>query len=294
MDIIAKYTPPFLQIDRITDLLNHLFSTPDYLLLFIILNGSLPYTLYNNTFDTSIFVYCYLFCGIIQGFINNFLYYASDILFFGKPVDAEVWKKTDFYKIVVNNSDAIYLYLLGAVTYTSLTTLPESIRWTMVYPGYKSICLQVLLVTILHDIFFALIHYTIHKVKYFRIPHLKWHHECPFNIGNSRCALSSLGEEALLRDLYSGIIPTYILGYFGLPFYGHIWIYYYSFYSFWAMYSHSGANIYHNLHHSKNPNLNYGLYYITDYFMGTLVLKGNENEKEIEVEDVKETKEKEN
>ena len=103
-----------------------------------------------------------MFHGIAGPF--RFLYYIVDILIVGKPLDVENWKKTRFYQVVTFNLDATYIYILGSSTYTALTVVPESIRWTLVYPGYKSIILQTLLVTILHDILFALIHYTIHLV----------------------------------------------------------------------------------------------------------------------------------
>lgn len=279
MDILNKIMPNFLRIERITNLFSYVITSPETLSFFVIINTPLVYTIYDNTFTMNNFVFAYLGCGILQGVINFILYHVSDILFFGKPIDVNSWKKTNFYEVVVFNIDAAYIFVLGALVYTSLTVVPESIRWTMVYPGYTSIILQVLLLAILHDFLFTIIHYVVHKIKYLRIPHLKWHHECPFDIGTSRCAVSSPGIEALVRDIYSAIIPTYILGYFGLPFYGNIWIFYYTLYSFWAMYIHTGVNVYHNLHHSKNPNLNYGLYYITDYFMGTLVLKEKEKEK---------------
>ena len=284
MDIITKVIPNFLHLERITNLMTYTISSYETILFFAVLNSPLAYTIYNNTFNFDIFVVSYLVCGILQGVIATFLYYIVDILIVGKPLDVENWKKTKFYQVVTYNLDATYIYILGASTYTALTVVPESIRWTLVYPGYKSIMLQVLLIAILHDFFFTTIHYAIHKIPYFRVIHIQIHHKCPFEIGSSRCAISSIGLEALVRDLFSLIIPTYIIGYFGLPFYGHIWIFYYSLYILWAMYSHTGLDVYHTLHHSKNPELNYGLYFITDYFMGTLVLtkKDDENKKEEE------------
>jgi sterol desaturase/sphingolipid hydroxylase (fatty acid hydroxylase superfamily) len=282
MDIITKIIPNFLHLDRIVDLFIYTFSSYESIFFFTAMNGSLAYTLYNNTFKMDIFVFSYLICGILQGTINSILYYLVDVLIVGKPLDVEAWKKTKFYQMVVYNLDGGYIYILGGSTYTALTLAPESMQWTLVYPGYKSIILQVLLLALLHDFFFTTIHYAVHKIPYFRAPHFQIHHNCPFEIGSSRCAISSTGNEALVRDLYSGIIPTYIISYFFMPFYGYIWIYYYSIYTLWAMYSHTGLSFYHTLHHSKNPELNYGLYFITDYFMGTLVLnvKDKENKKE--------------
>jgi sterol desaturase/sphingolipid hydroxylase (fatty acid hydroxylase superfamily) len=172
----------------------------------------------------------------------------------------------------------VYYYIIGATAYTCLTVVPKSIRWTLDFPGYNVMFLQILLTTIIHDFFFALVHYIIHKVPKLRISHLKIHHECPFDIVNSRCVLASNGAEAVFRDLYTVVLPTFIIGYFGMPYYVYTWLIYYSLYSFWAMYIHSGVNAYHRIHHSETPNLNYGLYYITDYLLGTLVLEDKKKE----------------
>ena len=145
-------------------------------------------------------------------------------------------------------------------------------KWVFTAPGVVETIFQLLLVALLHDIFFTFIHYVVHKVPSLRISHLRWHHECPFDVGSSRCALASEGIELAVRDLYSVIVPTYIMGYCGMPFNGHLWVPYYSLYSLWTMYVHTGVNKYHRLHYESNPNRNYGLYYITDYFMGTLNL----------------------
>ena len=224
MDIITKFLPNFLHFDRLSSLCNYVLKRSDFLFVFCILNSPLVYTIYDNTFTMTNFTFSYLACGILQGIINNALYYVSDVLFIGKSIDVDAWKGTKFYKLVIYNTDAAYVYILGALVYTSLTVVPKSMRWTMIYPGYKSIILQVLLLCILHDFFFTPIHYIVHKTQFLRIPHLKWHHDCPFDIGSSRCATSAIGIEALVRDVYSAIIPTYMLGYFGRPFYSHIWI----------------------------------------------------------------------
>jgi sterol desaturase/sphingolipid hydroxylase (fatty acid hydroxylase superfamily) len=278
MNFISKLVPGFLQKERLSNFSHEVMNEYGFLSFFLVFNTPLAYTIYNSTFDIRKFLTAYVVCGIGQGFINTGLYFVSDLLFFGKKVDTDALKKTVFYEYISLNLDTIYLYLLGATTYTALTVVPQSIRWTMDFPGYKQMVFQIVCVAILNDVFFSLIHYVIHKIPYLRISHMKLHHDCPFDIANSRCAVSATGVEALVRDLYSAILPTYIVGYFGMPFYVYSWLLYYSIYSFWAMYVHSGVNVYHRIHHSKTPNLNYGLYYITDYFMGTLVLEEKKNE----------------
>lgn len=270
---IEHIIPNFLRYERLSNFINSVFITSEYLAHFILVNSPVLYTIHNNNFNINTFLFSYLVCGIFQGVINSVLYYVSDILFFGKPIDVGEWKKTVFYNLVVYNTDATYLYVIGAMSYTSLTVIPNPIKWTLVYPGYKTMMLQLFYLFILHDMFFTFIHYWVHKIKYYRLNHLKWHHECPFHIGSSRCAIATEGVEGLLRDLYSATIPTYIISYFSSPFYGYTWLVYYSVYSFWAMYIHTGVNLYHKLHHTKNSNRNYGLYYISDYIMGTLELK---------------------
>jgi sterol desaturase/sphingolipid hydroxylase (fatty acid hydroxylase superfamily) len=211
------------------------------------------------------------------GVINAYSYHLSDILFYGKPLDIEKWKKTQFYELVIYNGDSTYMYTLGGMAYMSLKTFPECIRWTLEFPGMTPVLLQLFLLFIMHDFFFYGIHYYVHKLPKYRVLHLKWHHECPFDVGSSRCALATEGYEGLLRDLYSATIPTYIISFCGYPFYGYIWIFYYSIYSFWAMYVHTGVNVYHNLHHSINSSRNYGLYYISDYVFGTLDCREKQN-----------------
>jgi len=264
--------PGFLTIERLSNFNNKLLTTTEYFTHFLLVNSPLIYTIYTNQFNTQIFLFSYFLCGFFQGFINTVLYYISDILFFGKLVDVNEWKKTKFYEIVVYNTDATYLYVIGAMAYTSYTVVPKSLQWTLEYPGYTISSLQLIYLFFLHDIFFYIIHFGVHKIRCLRIPHLKWHHECPFEIGNSRCAIATEGSEGLLRDLYSATIPTYIISYFHGPFYGYNWILYYSFYSFWAMYIHTGKNKYHLIHHSNNSFSNYGLYYLSDFLMGTLKL----------------------
>jgi len=278
MEFISKIIPGFLQPERLSNFSHKLVTDFEYLFFFIFINTPLAYTIYNNTFDMRIFLITYIGFGIGQGVINAFLYYVSDVCFFGKKVDMDVYKKTIFYNFITENLDSVYFYVLGATTYTALTIVPESIRWTLDFPGYNMMFLQILCVALLHDVFFTIIHYVVHKIPYLRLPHMKIHHDCPFDIVNSRCAVSAIGAEALLRDLYSAVLPTYIVSYFGMPFYAPSWILYYSVYSLWAMYVHSGVNAYHRIHHSKTPNLNYGLYYLSDYLLGTLVLEDKKEE----------------
>ena len=121
--------------------------------------------------------------------------------------------------------------------------------------------------------FFALVLYILHKVSFLRLPHFKFHHDCSFEVGSSRCAIASEGGEALFRDLLSATVPTYIIGLLSFNFYGYLWVLYCSFYSFWAMYVHTGVHRYHALHHGIKPHRNYGLYYITDFFHWNAGLK---------------------
>jgi hypothetical protein len=269
--------PNFLKYERLMNFKDSLFSQPMYMSHFALFNIPLFYTIYNNTFDIYVFAFSYFTCGILQGVINSILYYVSDILFFGKPINTDEWKATKFYDLVVYNTDATYLYVIGSMAYSSMTVIPEKMQWTLVYPGFTISILQLLQLCVLHDIFFTFIHYTVHKIESLRISHLKWHHECPFHIGSSRCAIATEGIEGLFRDLYSATIPTYIISFFGQPFYGYNWLLYYSVYSFWAMYIHTGVNVYHKLHHMENSRRNFGLYYISDYVLGTLVLNDKEN-----------------
>ena len=99
--------------------------------------------------------------------------------------------------------------------------------------------------------FFALVHYILHKVRFLRSSHFKFHHDCSFKVGSSRCAIASEGGEALFRYLLSATVPTYIIGLLSFNFYGYLLVLYYSAYSFWAMYVHTGVNTYHALHHGK-------------------------------------------
>lgn len=265
--------PNFLRPTRILTCVRTIFTTPEYIMHFLLFNSPVIYTLYNNTFDTSIFLFSYLGCGILQGTINSILYHISDIVFYGKEIDIQKWKNTIFYDLVIYNSDSTYLYSLGAIAYSSFTIVPKKMQWTLIFPGYSKIFLQLFYLFILHDVFFTFIHYLVHKIKKFRTLHLKWHHECPFDIGTSRCSVATEGFEGLLRDIYSAVIPTYIIGLFTGGFYGYSWIFYYSVYSFWAMYIHTGVNLYHQLHHTENSSRNYGLYYMSDYILGTLDLE---------------------
>lgn len=274
MEILSKYFLLFLQYDRFLNFLQKVTTTPIYMFHFILFNSPLFYTIINNTFDWNSFLFSYIGCGIVQGgVINAYLYYLSDVLFHGKQLDIEKWKKTVFYDLVIYNGDSTYIYTLGSMAYMSLKTVPVSIRWTLEYPDTNAIFLQLCMLFVLHDFFFYGIHYYVHKIQYLRMQHLKWHHDCPFDIGSSRCAIATEGFEGLLRDIYSAVIPTYIISYCGLPFYGYNWLFYYSVYSFWAMYIHTGVNVYHKLHHSVNSSRNYGLYYLSDAILGTLDLR---------------------
>jgi len=266
--------PNFLSYERILNFKNNLIKEPMYLLHFILFNSPVLYQIYKNKFEMKIFIFSYLIGGIFQGFINTFLYYLSDKYFFGKEIDIKKWSSTSFYNLVIYNTDSLYLYVLGSMVYISLSILPESIKWTLKYPGLENCIYQFLYLFLLHDILFTIIHYTVHKITYLRTSHIKLHHECPFEIGSSRCAIATEGVEGLIRDLYSATIPTYIIGILGIGnFYAYTWILYYSLYSFWAMYIHTGVNNYHKIHHLNNSSSNYGLYYITDYLIGTLKLK---------------------
>ena len=263
MNIVRKILPSFLHPERLTNFAQNMLNEPTRMMTFCMLNSPLVYTIYNNTFETRTFLISYLACGLFQGVVITFLYYISDVFFFGKMIDVEAWKKTIFYDIIIYNIDSIYLYVLGATVYTSLTVVPQSMRWSLVFPGYGAMGIQFVSMFILHDIFFTVVHYVVHKVPFFRMTHLKIHHDCPFNIANSRCAVSAHGLEAVVRDLYTLVLPTYIIGYFGMPIYIYSWFIYYSLYSLWAMYIHSGVNEYHRIHHSETPNLNYGFWYLS-------------------------------
>jgi len=265
--------PHFLNLKRLQQFKNNVIGNTAYLGQFLICNTPLVYTIYNKTFNLQIFIFSYVGCGLLQGFINSILYYVSDIYFFGKRIDetSSEWKSSPFYNLVIYNTDASFLYLIGSGCYTSLTVIPEPFRWTLTYPGFTTCVIQFVLLFLLHDVSFTFLHYVFHKTPSLRISHLKLHHDCPFHIGNSRCAIAT---EGLLSELYSIIFVTYFL-----HFYGYLWILYYSIYSFWNMYMHTGLNKYHKLHHSEKTTRNYGLYYITDYLIGTLDL----NDKKIKI-----------
>jgi sterol desaturase/sphingolipid hydroxylase (fatty acid hydroxylase superfamily) len=262
---------PFLTKERFSNWLSTIINSNNAILNFLLLNSPLLYTIYNNTFSINIFLFAYIYCGFFQGIINNYLYTLCDVYFHGKPIDIKEWKATRFYDLVIFNTDSVYLHVLGATIYTALTVVPDSIKWSFTPFGYMDI-LQLCIVAVLHDVFFTLIHYIVHKIPFLRTLHLTYHHDCPFDIGSSRCTLAADGSEAIVRDLYSLVIPTYIVGYCGMPFNAYLWVPYYTLYSLWALYIHTGVNKYHRLHHTQNSSRNYGIYYITDYFMGTLDL----------------------
>ena len=248
---------------------------PEYLFPVILLNLPVVYTLVTDQVDARMFAFSYVLCGIFQGYINSGLYYISDIVFTGKVIDDDEWKKNRFYDNVVHNTDSTYLYALGSIAYFSCVIVPDSIRWSFVYPGHTILLLQMLYLFLLHDFFFTTMHYTVHKIPHMRIVHMKMHHECPFRIALGRCAIATEGVEGLFLDLYSATFSTYVIGCFLRPFYGYIWVPYYSGFSFWSMYTHSGKNKYHLIHHTTAPYSNYGLYYFTDYFMGTLDMRSH-------------------
>jgi len=264
---------PFLTGERLSNWVVNAITQKEYLGMFLLLNSPVFYTLYNNTFDINIFMFSYLFCGIFQGIINSGLYHVSDALFHGKSVNVTEWKATRFYENVIFNTDSVYLYIMGATVYTALSVVPDSLKWTFAPFQYSDSLIQLATLAVLHDILFTSIHFIIHKVPFLRAKHISYHHDCPFEVGSSRCTVASEGLEALIRDLYSSVLPAYIMSYCGMPFNAYLWLPYYTLYSFWAMYVHTGANKYHALHHTKNSNRNYGLYYLTDYVMGTLQLK---------------------
>lgn len=254
----------------------HLFFKSSYTLLFLtaVFNAPLVYHIYTHQFDFQIFAYSYLGCGILQGVINHYLYKVSDTFFFGKPIDMNLWKANPFYEIATFNAQISYANSIGYNVYNSLTIFPTPIKWTLEYPGLWPIAKQLTVIILLHDFFFATTHIILHKIPRLRIPHIALHHNCPFHIGSSRCAIAGDSPEVFIRDLYSLFVSCYLSYYFtGSPFYAYLWIPYYSAYSFWAMYIHTGVNAYHRLHHGTRPNRNYGLYYITDYLIGTLDLK---------------------
>jgi hypothetical protein len=96
MEFISKIIPGFLQPERLSNFSHNLVTDFDYLITFFILNTPLVYTIYNNIFDMRIFINAYIVCGIIQGIIISMLYFTSDMLFFGKKIDIEAFKKTGY------------------------------------------------------------------------------------------------------------------------------------------------------------------------------------------------------
>jgi len=86
---------------------------PEYLFPVILLNLPVVYTLVTEQVDARMFAFSYVLCGIFQGYINSGLYYISDIVFTGKVIDDDEWKKNRFYDNVIHNTDSTYLYALG-------------------------------------------------------------------------------------------------------------------------------------------------------------------------------------
>jgi len=261
----------------------NLLANSSYTFLFFtaLFNSPLVYHLCTNQFDFHIFAFSYLGCGILQGSINYQLYKLSDILFFGKPIDLKLWKSNPFYELSTFNAQISYANAIGYNVYNSLTIFPKPIQWTLDFPSWPIIAKELAVVFLLHDFFFTMSHIIIHKIPHLRTPHMKLHHDCPFHIGSSRCATAGDSSEVFVRDLYTLFLACHLSYYFtGTPFYAYLWIPYYSVYSFWAMYVHTGVNIYHGLHHGNRPNRNYGLYYVTDYLIGTLDLTAYESKSE--------------
>jgi len=261
--------PEFLSIPRLHRYYNNICQ-PHCLSAAILLNLPTIYTLCSNRFDAHIFVFSYFLCGIFQGCINSGLYYISDIAFSGKVIDEDEWKKNRFYDNVIYNTDTTYFYALGSMAYFSCVVVPDTLRWSFDFPGYASVAIQFFYVILFHDLFFTTMHYGVHKIPPLRTVHIKMHNECPFRIAGGRCAIATESFEGIFLDLYSATFATYIIGYLFQPFYGYLWIPYYSAYSFWSMYIHTGKNKYHLIHHTTTPYSNYGLYYFTDYLIGTL------------------------
>lgn len=264
---------PFLTRERLLKKVEHIKNDYEYAMNIIILNAPLMYTIYYSTFNINIFLFSYLCTGLLQGCITSLLYKICDNLYSKKTTNFEKWKVTQFYDNVVLNFDSAYLYAIGSTVYGSLTIVPQSIKWELECISLYNFCIQFILLGLLHDIFFTFFHYIIHKIPILKKSHYELHHKCPIDIGSSRCTYSSSGLEALFRDLYTAFIPTYLMGYFGLKFNAYVWMPYYTLYTFWSLYIHTGQNVYHSLHHSSKSTRNYGIYYITDYVIGTLELK---------------------
>ena len=260
-----EYIPGFLTPTRIYNYVEKVLTDPWHFYGIFFVNAPLIYSIYNNTFTFNAFCYSYLLCGVGQGVINNYLYILSDYAFHEKPPNLQAWLKLPISKQVILLSDATYLYAIGSMVYMSSVTIPEPYRWNYTYPGIYSIMQQLFMIMIIHDFVFYGIHYIVHKIPYLRHSHMKLHHECPFEIGGGRCILAANESEGFVRDLFSAIVSTYFVN-----FYGHAWMLYYTCYSLWAMYIHTGANKYHLLHHSNRPMRNYGLYYLSDYVFNTL------------------------
>jgi len=266
MDIV-----PFLRPQRLKLKYEKIITDHEYALNIVMLNLPLAYSIYYSFFDINIFLFSYVITGFMQGCVTSLLYKICDRMFTKPNVDE--WIKTSFYDNVILNYDSAYLYAIGSSVYTCLLCLPSKFLWTFHIESVNVLSIQLILLFLLHDIFFYIVHYIIHKVPLLRKIHYSIHHKCPLHIGSSRCTYSSSGLEALSRDLYTLIIPTMIISYYYYPFNAYIWIPYYTFYTFWSFYIHTGINEYHNLHHSKISNRNYGLYYISDYIFGTLEFK---------------------
>jgi sterol desaturase/sphingolipid hydroxylase (fatty acid hydroxylase superfamily) len=263
---------PFLTKERLSKKIDHLKNDYEYGLNIFLLNIPLLYTIIYGTFNINIFLFSYLFTGLFQGCVTSLLYKICDSLYSTKTTDFNEWKKSTFYDNVTLNFDSAYLYAIGASVYGALTFIPSCIRWELKSITLYDACIQLCLLALLHDVFFTLTHYIIHKVPILRQSHIELHHKCPIDIASSRCTYSSSGLEALFRDLYTAFIPTFLMGYLGLTFNAYVWAPYYTMYTYWSLYIHTGHNIYHTLHHSKRSTRNYGIYYITDYLIGTLEL----------------------
>jgi hypothetical protein len=242
-------------------------KNPKNVVTVLLLNYGLLYTLYNHTFDKDAFVFSYLYCGIGQGFINAFLHAMLDYIQ-GNHLDTSEWKQDKYIKYVDYSKGAAYMVAIPGLVYNSLTIMPR--LWSFDFPGWSAVLFQGTYSILFFDLIFYMVHYTIHKIPKFRIPHLKIHHGCDVKKYAGHCTIAGEPLESLIRDLLTVYIPTHCIP--GGIFYAWLWVPYYSMYSWWALYVHSGRNNYHTLHHTKHPDQNFGLFYLWDYLFRTLTL----------------------
>ena len=116
------------------------------------------------------------------------------------------------------------------------------------------------------DIGFYFVHYLFHTIPYLQKKHA-YHHDCDMKTVGSLCTLDDDYFEAFLRDYLPVVLSSFLCYDF------HIYTYnlFYIIYTWWAFYIHSTLNTYHSNHH-KYYNCNYGVFYITDYIMGSIQL----------------------